>query len=93
MVDDGRDRPWDVGGAVMGMVREQDLFMAIGPAIDFVVPASRKVQDPAACLVSAAVVRAVAGTATVAICFSASTADLRCAVLEGPCLRLRFKAR
>ena len=69
-------RQWSLAGvialgmcaAVMGMVREQDLFMAIGPAIDFVVWASRKVKS-GSLSVSAAVVRAAAGTATVAICF------------------------
>ncbi len=69
-------RDWSLAGVValgalrplMGMVREQDLFIALGPAIDFVVWASRR-SDPAACPCSAAVVRAAAGTATVAICF------------------------
>jgi hypothetical protein len=69
-------RRWSLAGVialgmcagVMGMVREQDLFMAIGPAIDFVAWATRKVKS-GSLSVSAAVTRAVIGTATVVICF------------------------
>ncbi len=69
-------REWSFAGvialgacaALMGMVREQDLFMAVGPAIDFVVFALRKVRSGALSL-STTVMRAVAGSVTVAICF------------------------
>jgi hypothetical protein len=69
-------REWSFAGvialgacaALMGMVREQDLFMAAGPALDFVVWAWHKIRSrtlsPAAALM-----RAAAGTLTVAICF------------------------
>ena len=45
-------REWSMGGvvalgasaALMALVREQDLFIAIGPALDFLVWAPRRVQ-------------------------------------------------
>ena len=52
----------------MGMVREQDVFMAIGPALDFLMSAKRRLQQGSLRL-PAVVMRAVAGTATVAVCF------------------------
>jgi len=54
--------------ALMGMVREQDLFIAAGPAIDFLLWAWRRVR--AGTLAAPAILtRAVVGTATVAMCF------------------------
>jgi hypothetical protein len=67
---------WSMGGvvalgglaALMGMVREQDLFIALGPAIDYAVALVRaaRVNTAAARTMFA---RAAAGTATFAICF------------------------
>jgi hypothetical protein len=69
-------RDWSAGGvaalgalaALMGMVREQDLFIAIGPAIDYVVTMSRAVRtgdrSP-----GEMVWKAVLGVAAVTICF------------------------
>ena len=54
--------------ALMGMVREQDLFIALGPALDFLLSARRRLQD-GTWRVPDAVARAAAGTAAVAICF------------------------
>jgi hypothetical protein len=69
-------REWSFGGvialgacaALMGMVREQDVFMGVGPAIDFVVWASRKVRSGALSL-PAVVMRATVGIVTVLVCF------------------------
>jgi hypothetical protein len=55
--------------ALMGMVREQDVFMALGPALDFVLTARRRLQD-GTWGVTDAVTRALAGTAAVAVCFT-----------------------
>ena len=55
--------------ALMGMVREQDMFIALGPAIDFLLWATRRLQD-GTWRVTDAVSRALAGTAAVAICFT-----------------------
>ena len=67
---------WSAGGvaalgalaAVMGMVREQDLFIAIGPMVDYVVQMSRAVRSghrsPAEVVWKAAI-----GVAAVAVCF------------------------
>ncbi len=69
-------RDWSAGGvaalgalaALMGMVREQDLFIAIGPAIDYVVSMGRGVRDgnrsPGEMLW-----KSVLGVAAVAVCF------------------------
>ena len=69
-------RRWSAGGvaalgalaAVMGMVREQDLFIALGPAIDYVVTVGRAVRagerSPREMLLNAAI-----GVAAVAVCF------------------------
>ena len=54
--------------ALMGMVREQDLFIALGPALDFLLSARRRLQD-GTWRVTDAVTRAAAGTAAVAVCF------------------------
>jgi hypothetical protein len=64
-------RDWSLPGiivlgscaALMGMVREQDLFMAAGPALDFVVWAWRNV-NAGGLSPASAVVRAVVGTVT-----------------------------
>lgn len=64
-------REWSVAGvaalaalaALMGMVREQDLFIAIGPALDFLITQARSA--PPASIVG----RAVVGLATCAVCF------------------------
>ncbi len=69
-------REWSMGGvvalgacaALMALVREQDLFIAIGPALDFLVWAPRRVQAGALSW-SAVLTRAVIGTATAAVCF------------------------
>ena len=69
-------REWSPGGAValgvlaavMGMVREQDVFIAVGPAIDFLASARQRLRDGTFRLPDVAV-RAVAGTAAVAVCF------------------------
>ena len=68
-------RDWSLRGAVglgaaaalMGMVREQDVFIAVGPALDFLISARRRLQD-GTWHVPDALVRAAAGTAAVAIC-------------------------
>ncbi len=54
--------------ALMGMVREQDMFIALGPALDFLLAARRRLQD-GTWRVPDAVARAAAGTAAVAVCF------------------------
>src|SRR5688500_3151876 len=54
--------------ALMGMVREQDLFIALGPALDFLVWAGRGIRSGAR-PVTAVITRAVAGCASTAICF------------------------
>jgi hypothetical protein len=54
--------------ALMGMVREQDLFIAVGPALDFLLSAWRRLHDGTWRLPDA-VGRAAAGTAAVAVCF------------------------
>jgi hypothetical protein len=69
-------REWSLKGvvalgavaAIMGMVREQDVFMAIGPAIDFLICARHRVRAGILRLSDVAL-RALAGTAAVAICF------------------------
>ncbi len=60
-----------LGGAaaVMGMVREQDLFIAIGPAVDFLVWAWRDQRSPTRTDPGTIFIRAVAGTAAAAIAF------------------------
>ncbi|RPI52797.1 MAG: hypothetical protein EHM55_15630 [Acidobacteria bacterium] len=69
-----RDWPlWGVvalgaSAALMGMVREQDLFIALGPAIDFLVWAPRRVQAGALSW-PAVLMRAIAGTAATTIGF------------------------
>ena len=69
-------RDWNAGGvavlgalaALMGMVREQDLFIAVGPAIDYLVMMGRGVRDgsrsPGEMLWKGAV-----GVCAVAVCF------------------------
>ena len=67
-------REWSLAGivalgacaALMGMVREQDLFMAAGPAIDFVVWAFGQVRSGNLTL-SGAILRAIAGSVTVVV--------------------------
>lgn len=67
-------REWSLTGVValgaaaglMGMVREQDLFIAAGPAIDFLLTAAQWVRSGARPL-SAALSRIVAGSAATAI--------------------------
>lgn len=69
-------RDWPLSGvvalgaaaALMGMVREQDLFIAAGPALDFVMSAWRRLRA-GTWRASAALVRAASGTAAVAVCF------------------------
>lgn len=69
-------RNWSLGGiaalgvmaALMGMVREQDLFIAAGPALDYLVYAVRAFRDrrrPASVLLAGACI----GLATSAVCF------------------------
>jgi hypothetical protein len=50
--------------ALMGMVREQDLFIALGPALDFVVTFARRGQRT-----RALIARAGVGILTFAVCF------------------------
>jgi hypothetical protein len=54
--------------ALMGMVREQDAFVAIGPALDYAVGAVRSARTSARPL-SISLLRAVAGVAAFAVCF------------------------
>ena len=54
--------------ALMGMVREQDLFIALGPALDFLVWAGRRIRSGARPL-TAVLTRAVAGCASTVVCF------------------------
>jgi hypothetical protein len=69
-------RHWSAGGvaalgalaALMGMVREQDLFIAIGPAIDYVVQMSRAVRRGDRSLVEM-LWKAALGTAAVVVFF------------------------
>ncbi|MEO5742694.1 MAG: hypothetical protein ABIS29_19070 [Vicinamibacterales bacterium] len=69
-------REWSLKGvvalgaaaALMGMVREQDIFIAVGPAIDFLIFAKRRLQD-GTWRVPGSVMRAAAGAAAVAVCF------------------------
>ncbi len=74
-------RHWSWGGvaalgalaAVMGMVREQDLFIAVGPAVDYVVTAARSIRSgrrPP----SAWIGRALAGLAAAAVCYAPQAA-------------------
>ena len=49
--------------AVMGMVREQDLFVAIGPALDYLVTAARSAR------IRTTIARGAAGVATCAFCY------------------------
>ncbi len=53
---------------LMGMVREQDLFIAAGPALDYLLSARRRLQD-GTWRVADAVTRVAGGVAAVAICF------------------------
>lgn len=55
--------------ALMGMVREQDLFIAAGPALDYLLSAKGRLQG-GTWRVSDAVTRGAVGVATVAICFT-----------------------
>jgi hypothetical protein len=65
-------RSWSTSGVVVlgaaagivGMVREQDIFMAIGPALDFVVTMIRSRRGP-----GEIVARAIAGVAAAVVCF------------------------
>jgi len=69
-------RDWSVPGvvalgaaaALMGMVREQDVFIAVGPAIDFMISMSRGVRAGMVRLPGAAA-RAAIGTGAFALCF------------------------
>lgn len=62
-------RAWSVGGAValglsgalMAMVREQDVFLALGPAVDFAVTAVRALRPPGSARLSHVLVVAAAG--------------------------------
>jgi hypothetical protein len=54
--------------ALMGMVREQDVFIAAGPALDFLISVKRRLQD-GTWRVPDALLRAIAGTAAVVIGF------------------------
>jgi hypothetical protein len=54
--------------ALMGMVREQDLFIALGPALDFVVTSARSRGFGVPAL-RAIMARATVGLATFAVCF------------------------
>ena len=54
--------------ALMGMVREQDLFIALGPAIDYVVSAGRAVREGKRPL-GEMILTAGIGVAAAAICF------------------------
>ena len=51
--------------ALMGMVREQDLFIALGPALDFLVTFARDRQRSAGEMIA----RASVGVVTFAVCF------------------------
>lgn len=66
---------WSLGGvvalgalaALMGMVREQDVFVAIGPAVDYLLSTIRVVRDrPGA--VGSRVIWALSGVVTAAVC-------------------------
>ena len=65
-------RTWSIGGVValgaaagiVGMVREQDVFIAAGPALDFLVTMARSIRP-----VGQIAARAAAGTAAVALFF------------------------
>ena len=69
-------RSWSAGGvaalgalaALMGMVREQDLFIALGPAIDYVVTMGRAVRAGERSS-REMVLKGVIGVAAVAVCF------------------------
>jgi len=69
-------RDWSLRGvvalgaaaALMGMVREQDVFIAAGPAVDFVMSASRGLRAGVFRL-PAVIGRAAAGTVAFAVCF------------------------
>jgi hypothetical protein len=54
--------------ALMGMVREQDVFIAVGPALDYVVTFARNAREGERS-VRAIVARAGVGIATFAVCF------------------------
>ncbi len=54
--------------ALMGMVREQDLFISIGPAIDYVVTNARELREGRTS-VSEAIGKAVLGAIATAVCF------------------------
>jgi hypothetical protein len=67
---------WSLGGvvalgalaALMGMVREQDLFIAIGPALDYIVNGLRAVWRREAGI-GVLALKAMAGAVTGAVCF------------------------
>ena len=69
-------REWTVGGvvlvgalaALMGMVREQDVFIALGPAIDFLVTLGRDVRSGRRSIAEL-VGKGALGVLTVAVCF------------------------
>jgi hypothetical protein len=69
-------RDWSWGGvialgavaAVMGMVREQDTFIAIGPAVDYIVSAGRSVREGTR-PPGASIVRALVGVLAFVIVF------------------------
>lgn len=54
--------------ALMGMVREQDLFIAIGPAVDYATSAVRSARQGTR-PIAVSVAQAAAGVATVVVCF------------------------
>ena len=70
-------REWSTGGvaalgalaALMGMVREQDIFIAIGPAIDYAVTMGRAVRSGQRSL-SEMLSKAALGVAAVVVCFA-----------------------
>jgi hypothetical protein len=70
-------REWDAGGilllgalaALMGMVREQDVFIALGPAIDYLVEMKAAVQRSQRSM-GEVVLKGALGVAAVAICFA-----------------------
>jgi hypothetical protein len=69
-------REWSLSGTIalgaaaglMGTVREQDLFIAVGPALDFLLTAERGIRRGTRPL-SSLLLRAVAGCTATAICF------------------------
>ena len=75
-----RDR-WTLGGvmalggmaALMGMVREQDVFLAIGPAVDYTATIVRAGRDPLQ-RVRPLIAKALAGVFAFCICFAPQVA-------------------